>query len=269
MNNYAGHPIMYATVLSTGQGARHMSGDFLFTYAAEGSCRISADGQEYTVASGEGVLFAPSRRIVLENRGKDVFSAIHIQLSEYAIEDYLFHNPAPCHTEDNDMRPVHLFKPHILLHCLSDGIQAAIAQGYKANQVLTFLKIQECIQILVNLRPPLHRWFSLMCHARKIDLRLFMEQNYVRNIPLEHFAQACGRSLSTFRREFLATFGMQPGKWLLARRLDEAYRRIATLGERPSEFLGELGFESFSHFTRTFKERFGKLPSQIRSGNEG
>lgn len=268
MNNYAGHPVMYETVLSRGQGARHVSEDFLFTYAAEGSCWVSADGLEYDVEAGRGVLFAPSRRIVLENCGEAVFRGIHIHLSEHEVEDYLFHNPPPGLTEDNDTRPVHLFEPHILLHCLSEGIQAAIAQGYRANQALTFLKIQECIQILVNLRPQLHRWFSAMCHARKIDLRLFMEQNYMRNIPLEHFAQACGRSLSTFRREFLSTFGMQPGKWLLARRLDEAYRRISALGERPSEFLSELGFESFSHFTRTFKERFGRLPSQIRTGND-
>lgn len=95
-----------------------------------------------------------------------------------------------------------------------------------------------------------------------------MELNYKRNVPLERFAEASGRSLSTFRRDFQQVFGVQPGKWLLVRRLDEAYNRISR-GERPSDILVELGFESFSHFTRTFKERFGSLPSQVLSRHKG
>lgn len=270
MNNYEGHPVMYETALSEGQGARHRSDDFLFTYLLEGSCRITLGTLNYSAEAGQGFLIAPRFDTELENTGRNLFRAIHIHLSERDIEDYLLHNTAPddndSDTPADDTRPLYLFEAHILLHCLGEGIETAVAQGFRANRALTFLKIQECIQILTFLRPALHRWFSAMGRGRKIDLGIFMEENYMHNIPLDRFARASGRSLSSFRRDFVQRFGMQPGKWLLMRRLDEAYRRIVA-GARPSELLMELGFESFSHFSRTFRERFGMLPSQVRTGN--
>lgn len=268
MSRYAEHPVMYETALAQGQGMRHMSDDFLFTYLIEGSLCLAFDELEYELHSGQGAVVASHSRITLENRESQPALAVHIHLSTQEIEEYLFHNTSVCTPSGDDTRPVHIFEPHILLHCLSDGIEAAIAQGFRANRVLTNLKIQECIHILVTLCPEIHYWFSAMCHARKIDLRTFMELNYKRNVPLERFAEASGRSLSTFRRDFQQVFGVQPGKWLLVRRLDEAYNRISH-GERPSDILVELGFESFSHFTRTFKERFGSLPSQVLSRHKG
>lgn len=46
----------------------------------------------------------------------------------------------------------------------------------------------------------------------------------------------------------------------MARRLEEA-RLLLSSGERPGDILIALGFESFSHFTRSYKLRFGVLPS--------
>lgn len=268
MNRYAEHPVMYETALLQGQGTRHMSNDFLFSYFVEGSTHLAFGELEYELHAGQGILVASHSCITLENRELQPARAVHIHLSEQEIEEYLFHNTSVCTPSGDDTRPIHVFDPHILLHCFSEGIGAAITQGVRVNRVLTSLKIQECIHILVTLRPEIHYWFSTMCHARKIDLRTFMELNYKRNVPLERFAEASGRSLSTFRRDFQQIFGIQPGKWLLVRRLDEAYNRISR-GERPSDILVELGFESFSHFTRTFKERFGSLPSQVLSKHKG
>lgn len=100
-----------------------------------------------------------------------------------------------------------------------------------------------------------------MNSLQRINLKDFMECHYQDNLPLEQLAQASGRSLSTFRRDFLKVFGTTPGKWLLTKRLEEAYVLIKEKKIKPSEFLLDLGFESFSHFSRSFKAYFGIQPS--------
>lgn len=123
------------------------------------------------------------------------------------------------------------------------------------------MKIQECIYILVALNERLHNWLADCNRPQKINLSEFMEKNFRQNVPLVQFARASGRSLATFRRDCMREFGTTPTRWLIARRLDEA-RRLILEGQRPGEILISLGFESFSHFTRRFKQRFGYLPSE-------
>ena len=150
---------------------------------------------------------------------------------------------------------------HVLLQGLISGIEAGVDNNFRANQPLTYLKIQECINVLTYLRPGLHNWFSRMNSLQRINLKDFMECHYQDNLPLEQLAQASGRSLSTFRRDFLKVFGTTLGKWLLTKRLEEAYVLIKEKKLKPSEFLLDLGFESFSHFSHSFKAYFGIQPS--------
>ena len=100
-----------------------------------------------------------------------------------------------------------------------------------------------------------------MNSLQRINLKDFMECHYQDNLPLEQLVQASGRSLSTFRRDFLKVFGTTLGKWLLTKRLEEAYVLIKEKKIKPSEFLLDLGFESFSHFSHSFKAYFGIQPS--------
>jgi AraC-like DNA-binding protein len=55
---------------------------------------------------------------------------------------------------------------------------------------------------------------------------------------------------------------MAPRQWLLDRRLIEARHLIEHKDEKPSAFYLDLGFESLSHFSHTFKKKYGKAPSE-------
>lgn len=91
----------------------------------------------------------------------------------------------------------------------------------------------------------------------------FMNRNFRFNVSLERFAFMTGRSLSSFKRDFLKTFGVSPGNWLKKKRLDEAYFQISKQHQKPSDVYLEVGFEDLSHFSFAFKKEFGKTPTQI------
>ena len=97
----------------------------------------------------------------------------------------------------------------------------------------------------------------------KINLKAFMERNFRFNLSLARFAYLTGRSISTFKRDFLGEFSMTPAKWLQQKRLDEAYYLLKEEKFKTTDVYAEVGFEDLSHFSFVFKKHFGINPSSI------
>lgn len=265
------YPIMYKMNILRGRAMNFHFGDFLFSYVYSGEGIMNIAGKEYTLTKGIGWILAPDIQITFCT--ETTMQIIHIRISEDAVKDFLLHASsfpeAIKKTDEKDDTPSALpVVNHVLLKGLVSGIELGIDNDLRANEPLVYLKIQECINILTYLRPGLRNWFFRMNSLQKIALKDFMECHYQDNLPLERLAQASGRSLSTFRRDFQKEFGMSPGKWLLGRRLEEAYMLITEKKAKPSDILMDLGFESFSHFSRSFKKRFGMQPSMLLKQNK-
>lgn len=131
----------------------------------------------------------------------------------------------------------------------------------KVTQAVGLLKIKEGVLLLLHSMPELKNFLFDFSEPHKIDLEKFMLSNFHFNIPVEKFARLTGRSLAGFKRDFQKTFGMAPRQWLQEKRLTEARYLIETKNKRSSEIYLDLGFESLSHFSHSFKKRFGKAPS--------
>ena len=69
---------------------------------------------------------------------------------------------------------------------------------------------------------------------------------------------------NNFKRDFVKIYKTSPGKWLLARRLEYGMHLLRTQGKSVSDSAFESGFESPSHFSRSFRERFGISPAGVR-----
>jgi AraC family transcriptional regulator, exoenzyme S synthesis regulatory protein ExsA len=100
--------------------------------------------------------------------------------------------------------------------------------------------------------------------SQGISLRRVMEDNYSFNLKLEDFARLATRSLSAFKRDFTRVFHTTPGKCLIERRLEHAYHLLSCSDKTVSEAAFESGFESASHFSRVFRQRFGFPPVSMR-----
>ncbi|MFB9841271.1 helix-turn-helix domain-containing protein [Mucilaginibacter ginsenosidivorans] len=130
------------------------------------------------------------------------------------------------------------------------------------NEQMGLLKVKEGVKLLLHTLPGLRDFLFNFAAPHKIDLERFMLANYHFNLPLEEFARMTGRSLAAFKRDFRQLFGMPPRRWLKEKRLTEAHRLIGQQ-QRPSAIYLDLGFESLAHFSRAFKQKFGKAPSLV------
>jgi AraC family transcriptional regulator, exoenzyme S synthesis regulatory protein ExsA len=127
---------------------------------------------------------------------------------------------------------------------------------------LGLLKVKEGVQLLLHAMPGLKEFLFDFSEPYKIDLEKFMLGHFHFNVPVEKFATLTGRSLAGFKRDFQKIFDMSPRQWLQEKRLTEARHLIEKRNKKPSAIYLDLGFESLSHFSHSFKKRFGKAPTK-------
>lgn len=132
----------------------------------------------------------------------------------------------------------------------------------ETTNALGLLKVKEAVQLLLHTMPGLKQFLFDFSEPHKIDLEKFMLTNFHYNVPVDRFAQLTGRSLAGFKRDFQKTFNMSPRHWLQERRLTEARHLIENKNRKPSAIYLDLGFESLSHFSHSFKKKFGKAPTE-------
>ena len=95
----------------------------------------------------------------------------------------------------------------------------------------------------------------------KSDLKIFMENNFEKDLSIDEFARLSGRSLSGFKSEFKILFGDTPMKWILNKRLEKGKFLIQELNYDVGVAALSVGFKTHAHFTRLYKKEFGINPS--------
>lgn len=155
-----------------------------------------------------------------------------------------------------------LLEPHPLLESFFTSLLPYFELQDELATNLAEIKIQECLTILNELSPQARMLLSDFQEAGKADLADYMEQNFMYNLPLEKFSSLTGRSLTTFKKDFKTIFQTTPGKWLLEKRLELAHFQLSTQKRKPSEVYLDAGFENLSHFSFTFKKKFGYSPAK-------
>jgi AraC-like DNA-binding protein len=136
-------------------------------------------------------------------------------------------------------------------------------------EALLKLKLKELLtSILMSPgNPTLSAYFRSLAMCDAPPLPAIMEANFCYSLPLDAFAKMCHRSLSSFKREFGQCYGTTPAKWLIGRRLECAAQMLRTTSMSITEIALECGFEEPSHFSRTFKAKFGRSPTDYREQN--
>lgn len=134
------------------------------------------------------------------------------------------------------------------------------------NECLLELKFKELLFNLLSNPANINllSYVNSISESSKPSLQEIMEANYTFNLSLAEFARLSHRSLAGFKREFSQLYNTSPGKWILLRRLEYASHLLVTSGKNIKEITDESGFESATHFSRVFRNKFGMPPLQYR-----
>lgn len=85
-------------------------------------------------------------------------------------------------------------------------------------------------------------------------------------LPLEEIAAAAGYSRRQMERLFRQATGSTPGNFYRGLRLDHGRNLLATTDLTLMEISAACGFETVSHFSKSFRARFGTAPTRLKQG---
>jgi AraC-like DNA-binding protein len=205
---------------------------------------------------------------IFENFPEHGFCVVLFFIPDVFICNTLRTKTKPLSNEIRKYEPVMILEKNDALSAFFVSISSYFCGPHEPDRSLLELKFKELIlTIAENPRNEelLSYFCSLLHEPQHVSLQRVMEDNYCFNLKLEQYAQLSNRSLSTFKRDFQRIYGSAPGKWLLEQRLNHALRLLSNGNRTISEATFESGFESVSHFSRSFKERFGVSPSTFKN----
>ena len=132
------------------------------------------------------------------------------------------------------------------------------------------LKFKELVLSLLS-NPQNAQLLSYLFHLsqdKQPSLEEIMHNNFAYKLTLAEYAKLSCKSVPTFKREFKKLFKDSPAKWVLKKRLKLAAELLINTELPVGEITYETGFENQTHFSRTFKEKYGISPSLYRTRHQ-
>ena len=257
-------PIAYSCYATRSKGGEQFIPEFVFSYQVSGMMVMNDGNREYVFKPGDFRLGRRNRLMKFSKQPPEggEFQSFSVHFDQpflrsfsmeagYRSEKYIDGNAVI------DLKPDPLYKNYF------DSLLPYMQLNGQDDAGLIALKLREAVLLLLKVNPVMKDLLFDFSEPGKIDLETFMNRNFHFNVDLNRFAYLTGRSLTTFKRDFDKLFHLTPGRWLLQRRLQEAYYLISEKGKTASDIYLDLGFEDLSHFSFAFKKKFGLRPTEL------
>jgi AraC-like DNA-binding protein len=234
------------------------------TLVLKGLLQVETDTGAKTQVKANQMIFLPKGLYQISDiiPDHDTFEAVVFFFDDEVISNFVSANNLQPSKEKCVAYKIMDYTPEIR------AFTQSVLQIYKnkpmAGRKLTRLKLQELLHILsfspVNC---LLNALATLNNKERRNIKAFMNANFAKPLSIEDYAYLTGRSLSSFRRDFIQQFGISPKQWLIEKRLEKAHGILERSHTNVSQVALEVGYENFSHFIKAFHKKYGTPPKQF------
>jgi AraC family transcriptional regulator, exoenzyme S synthesis regulatory protein ExsA len=241
------------------------------TLVLKGHLKVEANSGASALLKENQMIFLPKGLYTISDilPDKGHFEAVVFFFDEDLIRDFVTTNNIRATKQRCVDYKILDYIPEVKL--FTDSLLQLYSNKALANRSLTKLKLYELLNILsFSGGNCLVETLATLNNKEKRSLREFMELNFSKPLAIEDYAYLTGRSLSSFRRDFIEQYKISPKQWLIDRRLQMAEALLSKNNTTVSQVALEVGYENISHFVKAFHKRFGTSPKQylMRSRKE-
>jgi AraC-like DNA-binding protein len=236
------------------------------TLVLQGQLRVENDkGFLANVQAGQ-MIFLPKGIYMISDiiPNDDVFEAVVFFFEEDVIAGFI-ESIKLKHTKDKCVS--HLILDYTKeIQSFTESLLSVYDQSRNAHRSLTKLNLTELLHLIGSSTRPADCFLgalSTLNNKEKKSLTAFMEANFHKPLSIEDYAYLTGRSLSSFRRDFISQFGISPKQWLIEKRLDRAQQLLLKNHTTVTDVATEIGYDNISHFVKAFHKRYGIPPKQF------
>ncbi len=244
----------------------HFIPDHVFVYITTGELRAHDGHKSYVLQAGEYCLVRKNHLVRYEKeKGRPEFERVILCLEESFLKAFQEKHQISSSQISFADAFVTIPKNQIIPDFIY-SLKPYCDEAGRINETFAAVKYEELLLILLQHQPELAGILFTYGMPGKVDLEEFMNRNYIFNTSIQNFAFLTGRSLSAFKRDFQKIFRNTPNRWLVQKRLQEAYFLIEKKNKKPADIYLELGFEDLSHFSFAFRKLFGYTPTALAKG---
>lgn len=192
------------------------------------------------------------------------FEAVFFFFEEGLISQFL-QSQENRHQEAPQEVPGFLFRYTSEIRHFTEACLQIYANKSTPSKAITKLKLQELLYLISNSEQGIHfiqLLFSLQ-NKKKRNLHEFMLLNFDKPLAIADYAFLTGRSVSTFRRDFLRQFDISPKPWLIAKRMEKAKELLLNGQNSITEVSLAVGYDNLSHFIHAFRKSYNLSPKQF------
>lgn len=153
---------------------------------------------------------------------------------------------------------------NITPECLADSNQKISTQIHHCNDISTLRKTVHAIAeelFFQSSATPKH------CSSRIGKALRYIENNYQKPITLNEVASLVFLNPEYFSRHFKKETGTNFNNYINTLRLQQALDLVIHTDLKLSDVASSCGFQSFSYFSKRFRETFGCSPNTLRSSH--
>lgn len=232
----------------------------------EGTNVITVGKMQYTMRKNEMLLLKKATHMHYHKTGDpgkgNVYDSLMFFLKEEFIIDFM--KMAQIESAETAEATVTMVKPvNERLLKFFYSVKPYFNDQEQIDSGLMRLKILELLYDLTSTDKNLLQQLLQLKQQVYADIPAVVEENYANPVSLSDLAYLCGRSLSSFKRDFYSIYQTTPATWIREKRLCKA-REMLQAGMGVKDVCYSLGFESPAHFSRLFKSHFGQTPREIQ-----
>lgn len=106
-------------------------------------------------------------------------------------------------------------------------------------------------------------------HPELDDILYLMHRDIGESVPMDVYVRGSGLSRTVFFSRFRGRTGLSPGQYVQELKLASAKATLETTPSSVKEIAAALGFYDEFHFSKLFKQRFGRSPRAYRAYYHG
>jgi len=246
-----------------------MLNEACFLYIMNGEYESVSEIEKVKVKTEESLLMKCGNYTsrMLPSKSSETYQALAVHFYPEVLLK-IYENKLPDFLKKTSNLGVHMAKLNsdALIHKYIEGILFYFNNPNLVNEEILTLKLKEIILLLNQTQnaPAIRQVLSNLFNPNSYSFRETIEAHYYSNTTLDELAQLNNQSLSTFKREFKKLYKVSPASYLRDKKLEKSIELLTSTDLRATDIAYECGFANVSHFSKTFKQKYGISPSAYK-----
>lgn len=251
-----------------------MPNEACFLYLLKGEYDSISEAGSIRIGAEESLLMKCGNYTcnMLPSKSSDKYQALAIHFYPEILLK-IYENKLPNFLKNKEVSDLNMSKLNsdILIKKYIEGILFYFENPDLVNEEILILKLKEIILLLNQTKnaPAIRTILSNLFNPTSYSFREIIEAHYFSNITLEQLAQLTNKSLSTFKREFKKTYQTSPAAYLRNKKLAKSIELLGSTNLRTTDIAYDCGFTDVSHYSKTFKLRYGVSPTAYKMTHFG